>query len=382
MSFPISRYRTRSDTDVSELFHYRWQGDGYATDRTIGGWKSFRRLDNITDVVNVPKAQRVKPVIHNSLVYDGLPYQPFPADHGLMVIPQNGVLPFIDAAEFESDVFSLSHTLRVQACGRAFTRFADRFPTKISGAEFVQGLFELAALLPKLERTLTQTIASGFLTKKFGWDNLLSDLRGFANLAGSIRERMEFLKRTYGKPTKLYYREPRIQTLDSWTRTYTPVRGFGTRLTLKSYQCDFTAGATLLQKLGHIDDFIGWLRAIVISLGLNNPLAAIWKTSRLSFVVDWFADVSGHLARLAAVQPADQWDVSNISHSMSMQARFAVHQVNEHIDDGVDSDIFLGTLTVKRYVRFVGLPLDLSIFTPSSATPDQLVLMIAMGAAK
>jgi hypothetical protein len=382
MSFPISRLRTRSDAEASGLFHFRWQGDGYSSDHTIGGWQSFRVVDSIEDVVNVPKTQRVKPCIHSSLVYSGLPYQPFPADHSLMVIPQYGVLPFLLATEFESDVFSLSHSLRVQACGRAFVSFADRFPTKISFAEFVQGLFELSALLPKIERTVTQTIAGGFLTKKFGWDNLISDLSSFTKLASSIRERMEFLKRTYGRPTKLYHREPSIQSLDTWSTIYEPVRGFGTRLTLQSYQCDFNASATLLQRMGHIDDFIGWLRAIVISLGLNNLIAAGWKTTRLSFVVDWFLNVSGHLARLAAVQPADQWDVTNVTHSMSMRATFAVHQVNRNIDDGSDSEFYLGTLVVKRYVRFLGLPVDLSVFTPSTLTPDQLVLMLAMGAAK
>jgi len=368
--------------EPTNSLRYRWQGDGYATVRAVGDWHSFRRIDSIVDAVGVPRSFRIKPVTHNSYVYSGLPYQPFAADHGLMVIPEEGALPFILAEEFENDIFSLSDTLRVQACGRAFTSFSERFPTKISGAEFLQGLFELGALLPKIERTLTQTVAGGFLTWKFGWENLLSDLRNFAALASSIRERMEFLKRTYGRPTKLYHREPNIQTLDNWTRMYEPVRGFGTRLTLKSYRCDFNAGATLLQKLGHIDDFIGWLRAIVISLGLNNPLAAIWKTSRLSFVVDWFANVSGHLARLAAIQPAEEWNVYDVSHSMSLNCSFDVTQVNRLLFDSSDSETYLGTLTVKRYVRKPGLPVDLSIFTPSTTTPDQLVLMLAMGAAK
>jgi hypothetical protein len=301
-----------------------------------------------------------------------------------MVVPEGegSNLPQIAIGDFGADEFLLPTTQIVQANGEAFTFFSERFPTKISGAEFVQGIFEIAALLPKLERSVTQTISGAYLTKKFGWDNLLSDLNAFTTLCSSIRERMEFLKRTYGRPTKLHFRKPDLQMLESLHLDYGAVRGFGTRLTLKKYQCDYSATATLLQYLGHIDDFIGWLRAIVISLGLNNPLMSVWKTSRLSFVIDWFFNVSGHLARLAAVQPAEEWSVLDVSHSTKLEAVFDVHQVNDGLISQPDNLVYLGTFTVKRYLRDVGLPLDLTVFTPSSCTPDQLVLLLAMMGAK
>jgi hypothetical protein len=380
MSFAVPRVRSRND--LRTLFAYRWEGDGYSDVRYISDWPSFSRIDTIEDVVNTRKTQRVKPVAHDALVYRGLPYQPFQADHGLWVRPLDGQLPFLDNWALSQDVFSIPHTERVQANSEAFIHFAERFPTKVSGAEFVQGLQELSALIPKLEKTITQTIAGAYLTKKFGWDNLLSDLNTFTVLVSSIRERMEFLKRTYGKPTKLYFRKPSLNTLEAWDQTYTPVRGFGTRLILSTYQCDYNASASLLQRLSHIDDLIGWLRAIVISLGFNNLLNSAWKTSRLSFVVDWFANVSGHLQRLATIQPTDQWDVFDVSHSVTLAAKFQVYQVNEEIHDGFDSETYLGSLTVKRYVRYVGLPVDLTVFTPSTATPDQLELLVAMMGAK
>jgi hypothetical protein len=300
--------------------------------------------------------------------------------------PNGRSLPLIDIEKLLGmPEFSLPHSQRVQAANEALIFFAERFPSKISGAEFVQGLFELGALLPKIEHSLSQTIASNYLTKKFGWDNLVSDLKQFSTLASSIRERMEFLKRTYGRPTKLHFRKTNLQVLNpGWTHSefWGPSTTYGTRLTLESYQCDFTAGATLLQLMKHIDDFIGWLRAIVISLGLNNPLDQIWKTTRLSFVIDWFTGISGHLKRLATVQPADLWNVYDVSCSMVLNARFKVHQVNLNMSNSPDHVQYLGTLELKRYTRWIGLPLDLTVFTPSSATPDQLVLLLAMGASK
>jgi len=347
-------------------------------------WQSLGYLNFIQDVVGTPITQRVKPAVSVHMEYSGRPYQDVYLDHGNFVKWVDGFGPHIPVEVIlEGEFPRPSHAQIVQASGRAFTFFSERFPSKISGAEFVQGLFELMALLPKFEQSITKTIAGGFLTKKFGWDNLLSDLKSFSTLLGSIRERMEFLKRTYGKPTKLYYREPNFSPIEEpWVYLYEPSRGVGTRLTLESWKCTYSAGASLVQNLSHIDDFIGWLRAIVISLGLNNPLQAIWKTTRLSFVVDWFFNVSGHLARLAAVQPAEKWDVSNVSSSVVWTARFRVDQVNQNLFDSPTFDEQLGVLTVKRYERVVGLPVDLTVFTPSTCTPDQLVLMTAMGAAK
>jgi hypothetical protein len=320
-------------------------------------------------------------------VYSGLPYQTFNVDHGKqIVITDNASTPHIDIeALLVLELFSIPHAARVQAAQDAFNAFSDRFPAKISGAEFLQGLQELSALIPKVSHSLTQTVASNYLNKKFGWDNLISDLRQFASLVGSIRERMEFLKRTYGKPTKLYFKKPDLQSIPDggWVLETNFDRGWTVRLVLRDYQCDFSAGATLVQELKHIDDAIGWLRAITLSLGFNDILGSIWKTSRLSFVVDWFVNVSGALKRLASVQPADKWNVYDVSSSVKLRAVFEVYQRNDDIEDNAPNpERFLGHMSLERYQRSIGLPLDLSVFTPSSATPDQLVLIEAMIASK
>jgi hypothetical protein len=385
MGLPKVRRRVVSDySSTNNVFAY-WQGDGFTSETLLtNNWPSLTRHSIINDVVGTSKTQRVKPVLHETARYVGLPLLPFYADNNLVVRFNRGVTPKLPFGNpFGDSMLTVPHSVRVQAAGRAFTSFSERFPTLVSGAEFTQGLMELSALLPKLERTITQTISSGFLTKKFGWDNLLSDLETLSSAIGSIRKRMEFLKRTYGKPTKLYYREPNVHIVDKTTWDEFHLRGYEWRYTLESYRCDFVASASLLQRLDHIDDFIGWLRAIVISLGLNNPLLAIWQTTRLSFVIDWFVDVSAHLARLAAVQPAEEWNVSNVSSTLVWTARVSVTQMNRNLFGGVSDQISpLGYYDFKLYERLVGLPVDLTIFTPSTCTPDQLVLMLAMAGAK
>jgi len=383
MSLPRIRERFKSD-NIQTNYTYRWQGDGYAELRSMDQLASLRDFHLIRDVVGTPKTQRVKPVIHYTATYRGLSLQPFDADYMLKVIFTEGLPPWLPFQEglFESDYLRVPHASRVQAAGRAFTSFSERFPELISGAEFTQGLFELKALIPKFAQSVQKTIASAYLTKKFGWDNLISDLQTLAGSIGSIRERMEFLKRTYGKPTKLYHREPSFHVVDPWTIFSEPVRGFGLQFTQESYRADFTATATLLQNLSHIDDFIGWLRAIVISLGLNRPFTQLWKTTRLSFVVDWFVDVSGSLDRMASIQPAERWDIYDISSTVNWNCRIRVDQVNKNLAGAPDQVVHLGYLDVKQYERLVGLPVDLTVFTPSTCTPSQLVLMLAMAGSK
>jgi len=381
MSF--SHLRTRSFSDLKDGLLIRAEVGGVEFDNFGTGWKSFRRHEYITDVLGTPKTLRVKPVDHVKALYTGLPYQSFKRDHGLdIIITSPDSLPLIDLAVILGlDMFSIPHSERVIAAQEAFNAFSDRFPAKISGAEFVQGLTELLALLPKLSNSITQTVASNYLNKKFGWDNLISDLKQFTLLAGSIRERMEFLKRTYGKPTKLYFKKKLSgDSLPAFSYYANPSRTWGTRLILRDYSCVFSAGATLRQEMKHIDDLIGWLRAVVISLGFNNLAESIWKTSRLSFVVDWFVNISGSLHRLAAIQPSDRWDVYDISSSVKLSATFEVWQINDDVADYPpgNPEIFLGHMTLERYQRWVGLPLDLSLFTPSSLSPDQLVLLTAM----
>lgn len=358
-------------------------------------WKSFRSYSVITDIVGTPKTQRVKPCSHVQLNYRGSPLHDFHANHDLWIwFNGNPPLPYIDAAYLlEQTGFFLPHTETVKAANEAIIAFAERFPTKISGAEFIQGIMELSALIPKITASLQRFASGVYLTKKFGWDNLLSDVSGFLSLVRSIRERMEFLKRTYGKPVKLHFKKVLPVPFTGpypgggvagteWSIEQGDYTGWRTRLTLDSCRCEFRASATLVQETKHIDDFIGWLRAIVISLGFNNIAGSVWKTSRLSFVVDWFLNVSGHLARLAAVQPADRWDVYDVSSSTTLTAFFSCYQVSERTDGAPKVETYLGPLVLKRYERAIGLPLDLTVFTPSSATPDQLVLIAAMIGAK
>jgi hypothetical protein len=161
---------------------------------------------------------------------------------------------------------------------------------------------------------------------------------------------------------------------DSFFEQYS---GWGTRLRLKSYRTDYRATATLYHQLGHLDDLYGLLRSGISAFGLNNPLKVIWVNLPFSFVVDWFFKVSTHLDRLAAVKPAELWDVSNVTHSTSITAVVEVYQDNSEAN-GVNPLVYLGDVTIHQYDRRVGLPIGLDVYTPSNLSPSQLTLLLAM----
>jgi hypothetical protein len=141
----------------------------------------------------------------------------------------------------------------------------------------------------------------------------------------------------------------------------------------------FTAGGMLLQRLEHLNDAIGWFRAISAALGLNQPLKSAWEVLPFSFVVDWFSDVSTHLARLATLQPAEEWDVYDVSSSYQIDVAWNVEQVHRSGWDVGSQSYFLGRLSGRRYKRYVGLPIDLRVYLPSIPSPEQLSLLLAMG---
>lgn len=379
------RVRVRSDEKVGRM-RYLWEGNAFSSEGGFNGWQTFTRVEEIHDKVGTPRTQRIKPALHRTLEYRGLPYQIWHGDWNYEVRPLAGVGPYLRASDFWDSVPLPPDSVRQAASGRAFTFFSERFPQQISFAEFAGGFLELQQMLPQFQKSLMRTLAGLYLNEKFAWESLLRDLEALSGLLGTVRIRLEWLKATRGKPTKLFYYERGVWSPPSGqigTVWYEPVRGWGVRVTPKSYSCDFRAGASLLQRLDHLDDAIGWFRAIIFSLGLNRPLKSVWEVLPMSFVVDWFAGVSDHLDRLGSIQPAEEWSVYNVSSSVTAQVKWEVTQVNGNLwGSSSPQEMPLGELSYRCYARYVGLPVDLGIYTPSTLTPAQLVLLTAMVATK
>jgi len=261
----------------------------------------------------------------------------------------------------------------------AFNYFSDVFPEQLSFTEFLQGLTQLTDLLPKIEASIAKTISGGYLNKKFGWDNLLSDLGTLGSIISEVLERMAYFRRTYGIPQRLGFSRADIwqpNNLSSISSTMSGWYGLGGIISLNSFKCDYRATAWVTQTLDHVTDTVGFLRGLFGALGLANPVKAVWKTIPLSFVVDWFFHISRHLDNLTRLSPGPGWDVNFVTHSLSYTYTYKVeHSTNPYPSPSV---LAVGSIEAKRYERNVGLSFDLGLLNPGELSPSQLTLLAAM----
>lgn len=387
MSNRYPRTRVSSNASLKPAKYY-WAGDGFSHLYVNGSpweWTFFSSASSFEDVTGGRNKQSgkypISPCSHSKYeYYHYKEYQPFVGDHGFLHIPVD-TYPFLQVSDIDSLLpQDFSGSLFSQLNEEAFISFSTQFPQKLSFAEFLVGLKDLRDLLPKFEESVGQAISGAYLQKKFGWDNLLSDLRALGSLMSSVQSRLDFLRKSYGKPTRIgFYKADVLHpTLGTYIE-HVPVRGWGTRIKFVGYRCDVRYSATLLQKLEHLNDTYGLFRGFVGALGLDNPLKAVWENLPFSFVVDWFARVSTHLDRLAKVHPGEQWDVYDITRSRDESALFEVVQFNDNISPNPGNpEIKLGVVKFDRYVRALGLPIGYDVYSLSNLTPEQLTLFLAM----
>jgi len=275
----------------------------------------------------------------------------------------------------------ISDVVFYQLTREAFNYFSDAFPEELSSSEFILGLRQLKDLIPQLGETIGKTFTGGYLNKKFGWDNLLSDLNVLSGVVDSCRERLLWFKRTYGKPTRLAFSRPNLDITVNpiGTTASMTVNGDTTgTYEIVDARIDFRAGCTLVQTLDHVDGVIGLIRALIGAFGLDNPVKAIWVNLPFSFVIDWFFRISEHLDSLVQAQPAAGWSVSNVTCSLKGHAR--VKTTYDFARSGYNSKHFeMGNIRLDSYRRFPELPLSLEDLLPTTElSPSQLVLMIAL----
>jgi hypothetical protein len=233
--------------------------------------------------------------------------------------------------------------------------------------------------MPQIGESISKTISGGYLNKKFGWDNLLSDLNHLSSVLTVVSDRMKFLKATYGIPTRLGFNRPFCWIPDGTALGYKNISSGPPRWLrskISSYRYDFRATCWITQLLTHIDDTIGWIRGLSIAFGLSNPTKQLWNIIPLSFVVDWFFQIDQRLDRLLRFSTPG-WNVNDISHSVKFSAEMDI-DYRVTWSDGFDHSYPLGTIRYTAYGRNVGLPLPQVSLIPSELSPEQLVLLLAI----
>jgi hypothetical protein len=262
----------------------------------------------------------------------------------------------------------------------AFNSFSTQIPTDISIANFAWELRELGSLIPKISDSLKQTYTDLFLNLSFGWKPFLKDLRTLGGLLNRVNSRIDFLKSTYGKKTRLgMYRANAVQdvpfnmyTQDLQDMRFSYVKH---RWELVGHRVDLRAGGYLFHQLQDLDSTYSFIRAMLVSLGLDNPLKAFWNAIPYSFVADWFTGLSRELGKLSINPFEGNWSVSEFSSSANAFARWKVTQV---IDGGTYPDNLLGYVDARRYERISYLPIPESIINLQVPSPQQLLLLNAM----
>lgn len=350
-------------------------------------WQSFSNYEKIEDVSRPSDRYYlaggpswVNPCYHERWQYHGSRYKGWHGDYGLYHTPIN-VFPYLDMGTLQSMLPALSDADRNDLFLEAFNSFTEVWPEELSAGETAQGLLDIKSMIPKFSGDIVTDLASLHLNKSFAWDSLFSDFRAFRDLNSNVLKRLEQLRATWGKATKLSFRRDNILQASLGAEvTMIPVRSWGTRYILRGYRLDFVAGATLHQQLGHLDDNIGYIRGLIGALGGANPLKQVWNLVPLSFVVDYFFNISARLDALARVRPVEPWNLSRVTHSFKETAVWDIWQTNPEVWFGnQDPDQYLGTLVKTSYKRELGLPYDvLNFWDVSTLNPAQLGLLSAI----
>lgn len=299
----------------------------------------------------------------SSTVYD--PYLQIPGGNSVPL----SKLPMVADSTF----FSLNR--------EAFNYFSEVFPEELSLSEFLAGFTQLKDLIPRLQGSIAKSFTGGYLNKKFGWDNLLSDLETLTHITRDVRSRLDYLKRTHGIPTRLGFSRPMVSPLthDVGEAATVFVNGDCTgRYVITHARIDMRATATIVQTLDHLDGAVGMLRGLTAAFGLNNPIKALWVNLPFSFVVDWFFKISDHLDSLTRLNPAAGWNITNVSSSYKTTVRYDCFM--DFARGGyISQSNLMGRFHVNEYRRYIGLPLSLADLLPvSQLSPTQLTLLLAL----
>lgn len=262
---------------------------------------------------------------------------------------------------------------------KAFNYFSDVFPDKLSFAEFVQGFTQLKSLLPSVGDSIGKTITGGYLNKTFGWDNLLSDLNTLSHGIDVVIERMNFFKRTYGIPTRLGFVRNDVWQPNPASHThYSGTIVNLLRIKPVNFVVTYRATCWIYQVLTYVSDLAGFLRVMFGQLGLDNPVKAFWNTLPMSFVVDWFFNVSQRLDNLTRLNPVEGWNVTSVTNSQTYEWDWEVCHMKYNGGATPTQVISTHYVPMRVYERNAGLSFAWAQLNPNDLSPTQLSLLLAM----
>lgn len=266
---------------------------------------------------------------------------------------------------------------------KSLRRFMRQIPIEVEGLSFIYELRQLAELIPQLLDTIGTTIAGGYLNWNFGWAPFLSDLQKIGSIVQTVQARLQFLRDTWGKKTRLHYELKSIWNpplfpnridLGAYPASGSAVRTY--------YRADFHAGAWLTHHLEGLNDKLAELRAIGVALGFTSPAKAIWDSIPFSFIADWLTNVGSALDELAITNifSGDFW-VRRPVYAVTLKGQLRLEQFSNWNDViGYHNPVPIGLAHFSVYRRWSGIPEAPSLFNLDRLKPKQASLLLAIAA--
>ena len=292
--------------------------------------------------------------------------------------PQDDFLLPISQSSLNSLVPNISgHSATVQsAVNAAFAQIALQVPTEVSVANFLLEANEIKDLIPRLQKNLIRDASGLYLNWNFGWKPFVQDLNTLYNLLKNVNARIDFLKKTYGRWTRVsYYQDLGVDNVASEFVEGSP---WQIRYKRVGYKGVFRAGGYLYHTLEGLNGAQGQIRASIAALGLNNISKIAWNSIPYSFVVDWFLGIGSLLDRLA-IQPFDGvWQIANVTHSVKIHCDIQVWQ-EYFLNDGANQPYHVADFSKDVFIRNVGLPVDPGFWlSPNTPSTQQQLLGAAL----
>jgi len=375
-----SRSRTRHDLFDFIRTDRTLRPDGSVYAQQVNVIHSGRSGEQITDVVG--SIGDVHPVDHFSWkasdfgLYIGdildtnlgwrqvfspnLDFQPFPNG-----VPSPMLASVLPSSGFVSELGDL-----------AFDAMSTQVPQEVSLPNFLYEMRDIGALVPQLGKSLRETVAGGYLNYQFGWKPFIGDLKKLGSLMDTVSKRIDYLKDTYGRETRLSF-EKQLTAADCGIDVLGSSSPPSSGTYIRSWQGTFRCGGYLYHLLNDLDGMQGVLRGCYAALGLNNPLGVLWEATPWSFVADWFGRVDAIAAR-TAVQPfTGLWEVRRVTHSYSID--FVREQWGGPIN-GYSPSVMKkeAVVTAKHYLRKTGIPVASGLLTRTNLNSGQLMLAAAL----
>jgi hypothetical protein len=242
-------------------------------------------------------------------------------------------------------------------------------------------LGEIKDLIPKFHgvKHLPKFANDSFLSYNYGWVPFISDLKALASVYSSVTNRLDYLRKTKGKVTRVHYqRKDLLVPVDNTTAH--DAGDYLYRYRFASYRYTFIGSGLLYQNLENIDGAWATWRGLIAGLGFNNPAKIIWNAIPFSFLIDYIVPVSNWLSTWGVKPFVGAWDLYDLSYSLKCESKIDIDFC--YYDTTRNSPINIGYIDVNKYIRGVGLPTSLSDLLDSvdfgNLTTTQQALCVAL----